>query len=57
MLASDAIYPDPNLADGSKQPYRKHDCGKYSAAKVIATSYGTNEADLSPAYEERQCNE
>jgi len=26
-------------------------------AKVISTSYGYNEADLTPAYERRQCQE
>lgn len=48
----DAIYPD--TASGG---YKSHDCGKYTAASVISTSYGSNEADLSAAYEIRQCNE
>lgn len=48
----DATYPDP-LAGG----YKGRDCGKFAPAKVISTSYGYNEADLSPAYEQRQCNE
>ena len=29
----------------------------FAATKVISTSYGFNEADLTPAYERRQCNE
>lgn len=49
----DATYPDP-LAGGYKGP---EDCGKYAPAKVISTSYGYNEADLTPAYEARQCQE
>lgn len=51
----DAIYPDPSpnpLAyKGPKQ------CGGITATKVISTSYGYNEADLTPLYEQRQCNE
>lgn len=49
---SDAIYPD--TASGG---YKKHDCGIYAPPAVISTSYGSNEADLTPAYEQRQCNE
>ncbi|KAL9599924.1 MAG: hypothetical protein Q9219_003486 [cf. Caloplaca sp. 3 TL-2023] len=30
---------------------------EYAIALVISTSYGYNEADLTPAYENRQCNE
>ena len=49
---SDALYPD--TATGG---YKGVDCGKFSPAKVISTSYGYNEADLTPAYELRQCDE
>ncbi|KAB8356425.1 hypothetical protein FH972_024008 [Carpinus fangiana] len=49
----DATYPDP-APGGYKGP---KDCGKYAPTKVISTSYGYNEADLTPAYEQRQCNE
>ena len=49
---SDGTYPDPNTGG-----YKKHDCGIYTPASVISTSYGSNEADLTPAYEIRQCNE
>lgn len=49
---SDAVYPD--TASGG---YKSKDCGKYAPTAVISTSYGYNEADLSPAYEQRQCNE
>jgi subtilase family serine protease len=33
------------------------DCGTFTPAKVISTSYGYNEADLTPAYTSRQCTE
>lgn len=32
-------------------------CGRTSATNVISTSYGSNEADLTPKYEQRQCDE
>lgn len=48
----DATYPD-----SSSQGYKSKDCGRYAPASVISTSYGYNEVDLSPAYEERQCSE
>lgn len=51
-LCSDGIYPDPNSGG-----YKSQDCGRYAAPAVISTSYGSNEADLSAAYEKRQCNE
>ncbi|KAL8835046.1 MAG: hypothetical protein Q9170_003474 [Blastenia crenularia] len=50
--ASDSQYPDPNSGG-----YKSRDCGRYAPASVISTSYGYNEADLTPAYENRQCNE
>ena len=49
----DPTYPDP-LPGGYTGP---ENCGGFSATKVISTSYGYNEADLTPAYEIRQCNE
>jgi len=33
------------------------DCGTVTPAYVISTSYGYNEADLTPFYAERQCAE
>lgn len=33
------------------------DCGTVTPAYVISTSYGYNEADLTPFYAERQCTE
>ena len=50
---SDAIYPDtkPGGFDHAE------DCGTLKPASVISTSYGQNEADLTPAYQNRQCNE
>ncbi|KAJ6571973.1 peptidase S8/S53 domain-containing protein [Mycena capillaripes] len=49
---NDGIYPD-TLPGG----YQKQDCGTITPAHVISTSYGYNEADLSPAYTARQCAE
>lgn len=49
----DAIYPDP-FPGGYTGP---ENCGGFAATKVISTSYGYNEADLTPAYEMRQCAE
>jgi tripeptidyl-peptidase-1 len=49
----DGIYPDVN-AGGYKGA---EDCGTFAATKVISTSYGYNEADLTPFYEQRQCHE
>ncbi|MCJ1248318.1 hypothetical protein MMC30_005535 [Trapelia coarctata] len=48
----DPTYPDPNTGG-----YKKHDCGRYTPASVISASYGSNEADFTAAYEQRQCNE
>jgi tripeptidyl-peptidase-1 len=48
----DATYPDP--AGGYQG---EKDCGKYKPTNIISTSYGFNEHDLTPAYEQRQCNE
>ncbi|KAL9623206.1 MAG: hypothetical protein Q9160_002521 [Pyrenula sp. 1 TL-2023] len=49
----DGVYPDP-LPGGYKGP---ENCGGFAATKVISTSYGYNEADLTPFYENRQCAE
>ena len=49
----DGVYPDP-LSGGYKGP---ENCGGFAATKVISTSYGYNEADLTPFYEMRQCAE
>ena len=49
----DAVYPDP-FPGGYTGP---ENCGGFGATKVISTSYGYNEADLTPFYEARQCNE
>jgi tripeptidyl-peptidase-1 len=49
----DGIYPD-TLTNGYKG---KEDCGTFAPPKVISTSYGYNEADLTPFYEKRQCEE
>ncbi|KIJ65943.1 hypothetical protein HYDPIDRAFT_166913 [Hydnomerulius pinastri MD-312] len=48
----DAPYPDP-----SSNGYQGHDCGTTTPTNVISTSYGYNEADLTPAYTARQCAE
>ncbi|KAF8435036.1 peptidase S8/S53 domain-containing protein [Boletus edulis BED1] len=49
----DAIYPD-NAPGGYTGPKA---CGTVKPASVISTSYGYNEADLSPFYAGRQCAE
>jgi tripeptidyl-peptidase I len=49
----DPTYPDPS-SGGFNGPLN---CGGFSATHVISTSYGSNEVDLSPAYEQRQCLE
>ena len=49
----DAVYPD-TLPGGYTGP---ENCGGFAATKVISTSYGYNEADLTAFYEQRQCNE
>ncbi|MCJ1227495.1 hypothetical protein MMC12_004151 [Toensbergia leucococca] len=48
----DAKYPDPY--GGYQGP---ENCGGFAATNVISTSYAYNEADLTPFYEMRQCNE
>ena len=48
----DAAYPDP--FGGYQGP---ENCGGFAATKVISTSYAYNEADLTPFYEMRQCQE
>lgn len=52
----DAIYPDP-YTNYSGAYEGAESCGQYKATKVISTSYAYDEADLTPAYEMRQCNE
>jgi len=49
----DATYPDP-FGGGYEGPKA---CGNYTPTKVISTSYAYNEADLTPFYEMRQCQE
>ncbi|CCM06013.1 uncharacterized protein FIBRA_08256 [Fibroporia radiculosa] len=49
----DSIYPDPE-GGGYEGP---EDCGTIKPAYIMSTSYGYNEADLTPAYEQRQCAE
>jgi tripeptidyl-peptidase-1 len=49
----DGQYPD-NLPGGFKGP---ENCGSVVATNVISTSYSSNEADLTAAYEQRQCLE
>ncbi|EKG13511.1 Peptidase S8/S53 subtilisin/kexin/sedolisin [Macrophomina phaseolina MS6] len=51
----DGIYPDPYPGVGAY--VGPENCGGFAATKVISTSYGYNEADLTPAYEQRQCEE
>jgi len=51
--SSDAIYPDTEAGGYTGA----ENCGTITPASVISTSYGYNEADLTAAYEIRQCNE
>ncbi|EGO26346.1 hypothetical protein SERLADRAFT_436157 [Serpula lacrymans var. lacrymans S7.9] len=51
--SEDSIYPD-TTPGGYEKP---QDCGTVKPANVISTSYGYNEADLSPSYVARQCAE
>ena len=67
----DAAYPDPfggyqgpencgGKLIASTISHRNHAdplFAGFAATKVISTSYGYNEADLTAAYEQRQCNE
>lgn len=55
--SQDAVYPDPygTVAEGAYKGAKN--CGTLTPAKVISTSYGYNEADLTYLYEMRQCNE
>ncbi|KAJ8502390.1 hypothetical protein ONZ45_g11805 [Pleurotus djamor] len=48
----DVPYPDTRSGG-----YKAKDCGTVKPANVISTSYGYNEADLSPNYATRQCAE
>ncbi|KIW07721.1 uncharacterized protein PV09_01652 [Verruconis gallopava] len=50
--SADAIYPDP--PDGYIGPAN---CGGFKPTKVISTSFGYNEADLTEKYVRRQCAE
>ncbi|KAJ6542704.1 peptidase S8/S53 domain-containing protein [Mycena capillaripes] len=49
----DGTYPDS--APGGYQGPK--DCGNKERSNVISVSYASNEADLTPFYEVRQCNE
>lgn len=52
----DGIYPDP--APAGPGVYKgPEDCGRYAPSSVFSISYSFNEADLSPFYTTRQCNE
>lgn len=69
----DGIYPDPLNEPGAfkgmtcintvgcagriDHPSGPQDCGTVKPANVISTSYGYNEADLTPFYTARQCAE
>ncbi|KAJ7353612.1 peptidase S8/S53 domain-containing protein [Mycena albidolilacea] len=49
----DGVYPDP--APGGYQGPK--DCGNKQRSNVISVSYASNEADLTPFYQIRQCSE
>ena len=52
----DGVYPDP-YGTGYGVYKGPENCGGFAATNVISTSYGYNEADLTPFYENRQCHE
>jgi tripeptidyl-peptidase-1 len=52
----DGVYPDP-YGTGYGVYKGPENCGGFVATNVISTSYGYNEADLTPFYENRQCYE
>jgi tripeptidyl-peptidase-1 len=52
----DGVYPDP-YGTGYGVYKCSENCGGFAATNVISTSYGYNEADLTPFYENRQCHE
>ncbi|KAH7397703.1 peptidase S8/S53 domain-containing protein [Cadophora sp. MPI-SDFR-AT-0126] len=52
----DATYPD-TAGTGPGVYKGPENCGGFAATRVISTSYGYNEADLTPFYENRQCHE
>ncbi|MCJ1312828.1 hypothetical protein MMC25_006504 [Agyrium rufum] len=43
--------------DPASGGYKSRDCGRYTPASVISTSYGSNEASTPLSYNVRQCNE
>ncbi|KAL9011477.1 MAG: hypothetical protein Q9173_003676 [Seirophora scorigena] len=53
----DAMYPNPYGTEAEGAYLGPKNCGGFAATKVISTSYGYNEADLTAAYERRQCME
>lgn len=57
--SGDSPPQDPKYPDNQPGGYKGNSCGVYKNAlpKVVSTSYGYNEADLSAAYEKRQCSE
>lgn len=55
--SEDAIFPDPYGPDPGYAYEGPENCGGFAATKVISTSYGYNEHDLSPFYTARQCAE
>jgi tripeptidyl-peptidase-1 len=52
----DGVYPD-TFGSGFGAYEGPEACGGFAATNVISTSYGYNEADLTPFYEMRQCHE
>ncbi|KAL8986875.1 MAG: hypothetical protein Q9177_003869 [Variospora cf. flavescens] len=53
----DSTYPNPSGTEAEGAYLGPKNCGGFAATKVISTSYGYNEADLTAAYEQRQCME
>jgi tripeptidyl-peptidase-1 len=57
LLTARSIYPDPygTTADGAYEG--PESCGIAKPPYTVSTSYGYQEADLTPFYATRQCNE
>ncbi len=51
-VARDPAYPDTQAGG-----FNGHDCGTIQPGSVISQSYGSEESQMSAAYQIRQCNE
>ena len=57
-ISGDSSGIDPSYPDKQPGGYNGTlECGVFEPTNVISVSYGVQEADLPPAYQQRQCNE